>query len=320
MKYLKTITAAIAAISLLAACDGRHSSSGNTRAEVIVTILPLKYLVENITGDDFPIGVLVPSGASPETFEPTPKQYIALNEARMVFSTGLIDFENALLARMQNKERLTDLSRGIELMEGSCSHDHTHASQQHDGEEESHQHEAEAHDHDGHDHNAESGHGHMHGIDPHIWTSPQELRIMARNAFEAIMRQYPDSAKYRTAYRSLDERLSRLDARCRRMCEESQSHAFVIYHPALTYYARAYGLEQIAIENDGKEPSAKHLARIIDEARDKGVKCLLYQSQYPRSVVDVVARDMGVECREIDPLAEDAERNIIAITKLITGN
>ena len=320
MKYLKTITAAIAAITLLAACGGRHAGGDGARADMVVTILPIKYLVENITGDDFRIDVLVPSGASPETFEPTPKQYIALNEARMVFSTGLIDFENALLARMQNKERLTDLSRGIELMEGSCSHDHTHAAQQHDGEDEDHRHDEADHRHDGHDHNAASGHGHMHGIDPHIWTSPQELRIMARNAFEAIARQFPDSAKYRTAYRSLDERLERLDARCRQMCEASEARAFVIYHPALTYYARAYGLEQIAIENDGKEPSAKHLARIIDEARDKGVTCLLYQSQYPRSVVDIVARDMGVECREIDPLAEDAERNIMAVTELITGN
>lgn len=306
MKHIGT--ALIASAALCAASCAGHGSADT--AEIEVTILPLKYIVENITGDDFRVEVLVPSGASPETFEPTPKQYIALNEAQMVFSTGLIDFENALLARMRNKERLIDLSRGIELMEGSCSHSHAHGAGHHDDGGE---HDGESDIHEDHD-------GHGHGIDPHIWTSPRELKIMARNAFEAIARQYPDSAKYRTAYQSLNERLERLDARCRQMCEASGSRAFVIYHPALTYFARAYGMEQIAVENDGKEPSAKHIARIIDEARAKGVTCLLYQSQYPRQVVEVIAGDMGVECREIDPLAEDIEQNITAMTKLITGN
>lgn len=296
---------AIATLGALAACGPRQGRGSEPQADIVVTILPLKHIVESITGDDFRIGVLVPSGASPETFEPTPKQYIALNEARMVFATGLIDFENALIARMQNGERLVNLSRGIDLMEGSCSHDHSRAA------------EHEAVDHDS-EKSADTEH--VHGIDPHIWTSPQELKIMARNAFEAIMRQYPDSAKYRTAYSQLGERLERLDAQCRQMCDESPSRAFVVYHPALTYYARAYGMEQIAVENDGKEPSAKHIARIIERARETGVKCLMYQSQYPRSVVDIIARDMGVECCEIDPLAEDAEQNIMAITKLITGN
>lgn len=298
MKHIETLIVALIITLTAASCGGKHENDAQT--DITVTILPLKYIVENITGDDFKVDVLVPSGASPETFEPTPKQYIALNEAQMIFTTGLIDFENALLSRLENREKLVKLSRGIDLMEGSCSHDHSH--------------EAEA---EGSEH-AEKGH--RHGIDPHIWTSPRELKIMARNAFEAIARQYPDSAKYRAAYDTLAERLDCLDRECKRMCDASESRAFVIYHPALTYFARAYGMEQITVESDGKEPSAKHIARIIDEAREDGVTCLLYQSQYPRSTVEIIARDMGVECREIDPLAEDVANNIIGITRLITGN
>ncbi len=298
MKHIETLIVALIIALTAASCGGQHAN--DAQADITVTILPLKYIVENITGDDFKVDVLVPSGASPETFEPTPKQYIALNEAQMIFSTGLIDFENALLSRLENRGKLVNLSRGIDLMEGSCSHDHSH-----DAEADEHEHVEK---------------GHRHGIDPHIWTSPRELKIMARNAFEAIARQYPDSAKYRAAYNMLAERLDSLDKECKRMCDASESRAFVIYHPALTYFARAYGLEQIAVESDGKEPSAKHIARIIDEAREDGVTCLLYQSQYPRTTVEIIARDMGVECREIDPLAEDAVNNIIGITRLITGN
>lgn len=297
MKNASYIASFIAAALLFVSCGG--NSTTDNRPTVTATILPLKYIVEQITGQDFAVEVLVPAGASPETFEPTPKQYIRLNESQMVFATGLIDFENALLARMERNDRLVDLSRGIELMAGSCSHDH-------------HSHKAE----EGRDHAAE---GMPHGIDPHIWTSPQELRTMARNAYEAIMLRYPDSVKYTRSYEALDARLRDLDNECRAMCEASAVKAFVVYHPAMTYYARAYGIEQIAIENDGKEPSARELARVIDRAREARVTALLYQSQYPRSVVEVVARDMGVECREIDPMAEDVVQNIIDITRTITG-
>lgn len=272
------------------ACGGQKSAP---ESDIIVTIQPLKYLVEQITGDDFRVDVLVPASVSPETFEPTPKQFIALNEAKLVFSTGLIDFESALTHRMHNQSSLVDLSRGIELIEGSCSHNYDH------------------HAHEGH---------HHHGIDPHIWMSPCELKTMARNAYEAIIAEWPDSTKYTDAYNALSHSLNELDIECANLCKASSARAFVIYHPALTYFARAYGLEQIAIENNGKEPSAKHIAHIIDEAKAKGVQCLLYQSQYPRSAVEIIAKDMGVECREINPLEENVAENIIAITRTITAN
>ncbi len=136
---------------------------------MFVTIAPLRTLVETIVGDDFRVEVLVPDGASPETFEPTPRQFIALNEARKVFSVGLLDFETALTARLADTSALVHLARGIETIAGSCSHAHP-------------------------------THRHAHGVDPHVWTSPRELGIMASNAYEAIRRTFPDSAKYERNY------------------------------------------------------------------------------------------------------------------------
>ena len=209
----------------------------------------------------------------------------------MIFSTGLIDFENALLGRIENQKAIINLSKGINLIEGSCSHNHAHS----------------------------NSHTHAHGIDPHIWTSPRELKIMAKNAYDAIMQHYPDSAKYHTAYKVLVDEFDQLDKQCEQMCHDSKTEAFVVYHPALTYFARAYGIEQIAVESDGKEPSAKHLAHIIDDAKAKNARCILYQVQYPRSVVEVVAKDMGCECIEFDPLEENITENILHITHTITG-
>ena len=272
------------------ACAERVSSP---QSDIAVTIQPLKYIIESITGDDFSIETIVPNGASPETYEPTPKQIISLSKSKMIFSTGLIEFENSLLSRLKEQSNIVNLSQGIELIEGSCSHNHSKSV-----------------------HNA---HNHSHGIDPHIWTSPRELKTMAENAYKAIAKHYPDSTKYRSAYEALISEFEALDKECEELCRNADTKAFVVYHPALTYFARAYGIEQITVESDGKEPSAKHLATIIEQAKQMGVKCVLYQTQYPRSVVDVVAKDMGVNCIEFDPLAENISENILRITHTITG-
>lgn len=276
-------------ISLLIAilCGGCTSRRPADGEPLYVSILPLRSLVQGIVGDDFDIEVLVPPGASPETFEPTPRQFVGLNKARMVFNVGLIDFETTLLAKVEDQAKVVDLSRGIELIAGTCSH-------------------------------GSHGHTHTHGIDPHVWTSPRALQKMAENAYEAIREAYPDSVKYETNYRLLQQELKALDERTAARIAASDVEYFIIYHPALTYYARDYGLRQIAIEADGKEPSAKQLTQLIRQAREDGVRRILYQSQFPASAVEVIARDIDAEYAEVDPLREDVIANIEEITGIIT--
>ena len=269
---------------LCGGCTSRRPADGEP---LYVSILPPRSLVQGIVGDDFDIEVLVPPGASPETFEPTPRQFVGLNKARMVFNVGLIDFETMLLAKVEDQAKVVNLSRGIELIAGTCSH-------------------------------GSHGHTHTHGIDPHVWTSPRALQKMAENAYEAIREAYPDSVKYETNYRLLQQELKALDERTAARIAASDVEYFIIYHPALTYYARDYGLRQIAIEADGKEPSAKQLTQLIRQAREDGVRRILYQSQFPASAVEVIARDIDAEYAEVDPLREDVIANIEEITGIIT--
>lgn len=270
-----------------------------------VSILPLRSLVGEIVGDDFKIEVLVPPGASPETFEPTPRQFIGLNRAEMIFNVGLIDFETTLLSKIEERGKVVNLSQGIELIAGSCSHAHTPAKQAAAGGDDTSC--AEPHNH-----------SHAHGVDPHVWTSPRALQKMAQNAYAAIRRAYPDSAKYETNYKRLQADLRALDARTGEKIAQSGIEYFIIYHPALTYYARDYGIRQVAIEADGKEPSAKRLTQVIRQAREDGVRRILYQNQFPASSVEIIARDIDAEYVEVDPLREDAIANIDAITDIIT--
>lgn len=276
------------ALSILAVLSAVGCGSADKNSEdktIYVTIAPLKSIVEDITCNDFEIKVLVPNGASPETFEPTAKQIAELNDAQLVFATCLIDFERGLTDRLDNRSSIVDLSRGIEILAGSCSHTH---------------------------HN-----GHKHGIDPHIWTSPRALKQIAANAYTAVAQQYPDSIKYRDAYATLLSRLDSLDSYVSRRLAEAGTTAFMIYHPAYTYYANDYGLQQIAVEHEGKEPTPKQLAALVDIAERNGIKHILYQPQYSKDKVSGIAAETGAQAVMIDPLCSDIIQGIKDLTDLI---
>lgn len=256
----------------------------NNKKTIYVTITPMQSLIEEITMGDFDVEVIVPKGASPETFEPTPKQVTAFSRAEFIFSTGLIDFEQSLVKRINGTAELINLSEGVELMAGCCSHGHHH---------------------------------HHHGVDPHVWTSPRALRTMISNAHNALIAHYPDSVKYTEATERLLERVDALDTYCATRIEEAGVEAIMIYHPAYTYYARDYGIEQIAIEHDGKEPSLRQTTSLIERAKEHGIKSIFRQPQYSEDKVRAIANDTDAEIITTDPLSEDILGEIERITEII---
>lgn len=266
---------------LIVGCTTKSDSDKKT---IFVTITPMQSIIEEITAGDFDIEVIVPKGASPETFEPTPKQVTSFSDAEFIFSTGLIDFEQSLIERIGDDAEVANLSNGIELIAGSCSH---------------------------------GNHQHKHGVDPHIWTSPRALRTMVTNAHKAIMAHYPDSVKYTEATGRLLERIDALDTYCATRIKAEGVEAMMIYHPAYTYYARDYGIEQIAIEHDGKEPSLRQTTALIEKAKEHGVKAILRQPQYSEDKVRAIANDAGAEIITTDPLAEDILGEIERVTEII---
>ena len=290
MKRYLLLLVCTCTVAYAACCSCTPHDKTSSSEDLYVTIYPLRSIVGQITQEDFPIHVLVPSGASPETLDPTPKQIAGLRRAQLIFSVGLLDFERTLLPKaLSDSSRLINMSHGIDLIAGNCSH-------LHDGE-------------------------HTHGIDPHVWLSPRELRTMAANAYSAIHRLYPDSTRYTDNYRMLDSALARLDTTLNGRIARSGVHRLLIYHPALTYYARAYGIEQIAIEEEGKEPSARRLAELIQLARKEHIRSIFYQKQFPASTVETISRDIAGEAVALDPLAEEVMQNLETITdQLIRSN
>lgn len=278
---MQKIATFIICVLLIVGCTTKSDSDKKT---IFVTITPMQSIIEEITAGDFDIEVIVPKGASPETFEPTPKQVTSFSDAELIFSTGLIDFEQSLIERIGGNAEVVNLSNGIELIAGSCSH---------------------------------GNHKHKHGVDPHIWTSPRALRTMVTNAHKAIMAHYPDSVKYTEATGRLLERINKLDNYCATRIKAEGVEAMMIYHPAYTYYARDYGIEQIAIEHDGKEPSLRQTTALIEKAKEHGVKAILRQPQYSEDKVRAIANDAGAEIITTDPLAEDILGEIERVTEII---
>lgn len=272
----------ISTILLFSSCA--HKLESNNDKRIYVTITPLKAIIEELTCGDFDIEVIVPNGGSPEVYEPTPKQLAEINKSRLIFSTGLIGFEQSIIKRIDDGAKIVNLSSNIDLIEGSCSHGHHH---------------------------------HSHGVDPHIWTSPKSLRIMVENARDILITEFPDKKEYVEAADKMLQRINTLDKECQQQIEQHGVKAIMIYHPAYTYYARDYGIEQIAIEHDGKEPTPKQLAALCDKGNKLNINVIFHQPQYNADKVCSIADEIGAEVVVTDPLAADIFAEIERVTEII---
>ncbi|HJB84081.1 MAG TPA: zinc ABC transporter substrate-binding protein [Candidatus Alistipes merdigallinarum] len=257
---------------------------------ITVSIDPLRFITEQITGNDFNIQVLVPPGSSPETYEPTSAQMLQTARSKAYIEIGLLDFEiNLEQAIRENMPQVTLIksSDRVPLLAEHC----------------------------GHTHNDEE---HTHGVDPHIWLSPTRLKTIAENVYNGLSVIYPDSSKYKENYDALCKRIDSLDRSLVTLLTP-EKRGFLIYHPALTYLAADYGQTQISVEVEGKEPSAAYLSRLIDTVKAMEINKILYQKQFDQSTVAAVATELDLTLVAIDPLAENVIENIEYLARLIAN-
>lgn len=254
---------------------------------IYVSIEPLKYVVEQIADSGTRIEVLVPETTSPESYEPTVQQIKALSDAEAYVSTGLIDFERALYDKIRDiapNTAVLDLSTDIDVLEGDCNHSR-----------------------DGH---------HRHGIDPHIWLSPEIVGGMGYRIAELLTAYRPESASvYKERADLFKARVDTLDRYIRLAFSGAKRNTFAIGHTSLTYFANDYGLNQIAVEVDGKEPSVKAMKQLVDSLQRMGVKAVLFQRQTSDAAARTIARELpGGRAVEFDPLATDWLGNMYRLT------
>ncbi|MFO7864652.1 MAG: zinc ABC transporter substrate-binding protein [Salinivirgaceae bacterium] len=282
----------LALLFALPSCSTSDKTKNNSDKDAIyVSILPQKYLAEQIAGETFTIHALLPPGASPAVYEPTPKQLRQLSGAKAYFRIGYIGFELAWMDRIAatNKDMIIfDQSKNVTLIET----DHQH---HHEGEH----------------------HHHSHGnVDPHIWMSPSEMSVQARNIYNSLCHLMPDSTEYyKTNYEELLALIADTDKKIMNNLNDVKNRSFMIYHPAMSYFARDYQLKQISLEFEGKEPSGKYMASLIETSKKEGLKTIFIQKEFPVERAKTLANELNADVEVIDPLAYNWPENMIRISK-----
>ncbi|WP_135612799.1 metal ABC transporter solute-binding protein, Zn/Mn family [Methanococcoides sp. AM1] len=299
IKLILSICTLFVAVFMSGCIDQTEENASQEDVLVVaVSILPQQEFVEKIAGDRINVVVLIPPGASPATHEPTAGQLRDVADARAYFTVGSgLPFENVWLEKIEtvNEDMLiVDCSEGIPIIE---MHE-----EEHEEEQDTEVNEEET----GHDHG---------GVDPHIWTSPMNAKIMVENTYLGLIKIDPDNRDFylqnKDAYlKELDE----ADARIRATLG-GDGGSFMTYHPSWDYFATEYGLDMITIEEEGKEPSPKDMQRLIDEAEEKNIKVIFVQAQFSTQSAGAIASEIGGEVVTVDPLAKDYINNLDIITE-----
>ena len=270
-------TVLLFAILLWTNLSGNASFAGEP-IPVFVSIPPQKYFVEKIGGSLVHVSVMVPPGANPHIYEPRPSQMTALSKSRIYFAIG-VTFETVWLpkfAKLNPQMRIVHTDKGIDKMAMVAHHHDTPSS-----------------------------------LDPHVWVSPPEVRIIARNILDALVEVDPSNSRtYQSNEEAFLKEIDRLHKDLTEIFKDKKGLKFMVYHPAWGYFARTYGLEQVPVEIEGKEPKPEQLKGLITRSKKDGIKIIFVQPQFSTKSAETLAKAIGGEVIFADNLREDWEKNL----------
>ena len=285
MRNIWHIAILAALFVMVAGCKGGVGS----KPVIAVSIQPQKWLLERIVGERIEVVSLLSQGSNPETYEPDMNHLMSLERSVAYFCIGNIGFEMAIVDKAQSNNpdiKIYNNSRGIKLICGT----HEGVALQHSAE------------------------GHHHEVDPHVWTSVTNARVIATNMCDAVCELDARHCEfYKQNLKALLEQLDALDAEIRKTLDGCQGRAFVVWHPSLSYFARDYGLQQIAMECEGKEIPAKLLKEEIDYAQQTDAKVFFFQKEFDSRRVEAVNKQIGAKLVTINPMSyhwDDELKNI----------
>ncbi len=244
-------------------------------SEVLVSVAPYRFMVQEIAGDTVSVQLMVPPGASSHTYEPTPKEIMKASKADIWFTIGE-PFERRAVPSLKSfnaKLQQVDLKKGLDLI------------------------------YDDHHHSCCHGEG---GADLHFWLSPRLDKIQATTIAEALIARYPDNEElYRKNLETFLQRLDALNDEIAKITKNTKQRTIMVSHPAYAYFVRDYGFTQLPIEYSGKDPSARQLQRVIEEARRSGVSTIYVQPQYSNKGANLIAEQIGANIVSMDPYGEN---------------
>lgn len=277
-------------VALLSLCACSKRDDTPDKRQLFVSIPPQAWLLDSIVGDKWDVEAMLESGSNPETFEPTMTQLTRLGSAGAYFTVGSLGFEQTTLPRItENFPSLPvyETGKGVEVIAG----------------EESHQ-----------------GHAHA-GVDPHIWTSARNARVMAKNMYETVLKLDPaNSDYYNRRYRDLDSNLKALDDSLTSLLAPRSGCSFVVWHPSLSYFARDYGLVQLSAEEAGKETTPARYAEFNKEVQQAAPAVCFRQTEFDAKGVADIAKKLNVPEVSISLMSADIPQQLKSVADAIVRN
>ena len=265
-----------------------NTTQKNEKPILTVTLEPLRYFTEAIAGNQYQVVSMVPKGNSPESYDPTPQQLVNLSRSQAYLRIGYIGFEQAWMKKLEENNpnmKVFDTSKGVNLIR------------------------EKGHWHDDHFHEG--------GVEPHIWNSTQNAAVIADNIYTALCElDVTHQSDYKQRLDSLKQIIRQTDINIRTLLENADS-TFLIYHPALSYFARDYGLKQISIEEGGKEPSPAQLKELIDTCRKENAHTIFVQQEFDQRNAQLIADELGVKVVSINPLSYDWSEEMLRVVRAL---
>lgn len=262
-----------------------RSVSTTERATISVSLLPQKYFLERIIGDKASIHVLVPKGNNPELYDPSPQDIATLQSSVAYFAVGTLPFEKQWMVSLPDSVKVVEISQFVP-QDIIFSHDGEHT------------------------------HAHVYG-DPHYWTSLTGGRAMAEAMLSEAIKLFPEEAdQFRENYdQELLPVFTEVETLGNNVFKDRPKVAFVIYHPSLSLFADEWGLTQLSIEENGIEPTPRHLVRLIEKAKSMETRAVFVQKEYDTKSCYNVAQQLGIEILQVQPLAEDWAEEMTRLIK-----
>ncbi len=279
----KLVLMCLGSIVLFGGCSFFSLDDGDDEMRVVCSVLPQKTLIERITGDIVDVEVLVKPGYSPSTYDITSSQLSHISKSDIFFRIG-VPFEESWLPKIRStapKLAIVDVRQGIPLrLMGSGGN-----------------------------------------IDPHIWLSPRLAIKQAKTIKDALSQRFPHHIDtFYDNYQTLLTELEQLDEDIRDILGKIPNRHFLVYHPAWGYFADEYGLEQLAIEHEGKNLTPGRLNDIITIARTHNIKTIFVQKQFSPSSAETIAKDIGAQVVQVDPLSSDYFTELRRVAKIFQEN
>lgn len=271
--------------------DKKNNKESAGLIKVMVSILPQADFVRRIGGEKVQVTVMIPPAFNPATYEPSPEQLRQLQDADIYFRIGHIPFEKAQIKKLENlnpRMKIVDTSEGIQLLKIAPSE------------------------------HSENKYNNKNGDDPHIWLSPRLVKIQAKHIYDTLVEYSPDDKDYFTQnYNQFINDLDELDRKLKIAFAPIQGQTILVFHPVFGYLADAYGFRQEAIEIEGKDPAPAQLQKIIEKAKQNGIKVIFVQAQFSTKSAEAVAQEINGAVVPINPLAEDYFSNLKSMAETI---